>query len=162
MSVSRRSFLKYASLAASAALTGVAPARAVAQKSATGKSLPRSVSDYEIDRLYTFTPETFSPYLNTEFRFKRAGGKSVTTVLVEVRDLRPPSGKDAAANDAAAASAGQCFALVFRGARSKPLASEQYRVTHGALGSFALFISPVGSGDATASYYEAVVNHRLP
>ena len=44
MSVSRRSFLKYASLAASAALTGVAPARAVAQKSATGKSLPRSVS----------------------------------------------------------------------------------------------------------------------
>jgi hypothetical protein len=135
----------------------VVRAAAATQKQGAGKGAPPDASENNSDRLYSFTPLTFSPFLNTPFLFRRQSGKSMTTELVEVLDLRKDS-----ADGAADASGAQCFSLLFRGASPKRLASNQYTISHDALGTFALFISPVVSRDKNAIHYEAIISHRRP
>jgi hypothetical protein len=55
----------------------------------------------------------------------------------------------------------ECFSLLFTGPAERPLAQRTYRFSHERLGSFDLFIVPVG-GDGNARQYEAVFNRRVP
>ena len=52
------------------------------------------------------------------------------------------------------------FSLLFNGPADQPLGQGTYRFAHERLGSFALFIVPVGA-DRQARQYEAVFNRRL-
>jgi hypothetical protein len=162
MSISRRNILKRGALCVlfAGVPAGIVRAASASQKEGAGKgstaSIDNSIAD-SFDRLYSFTTLTFSPYLNTPFRFKSASGKNVSAELVEVLDLRPAKGVGSAE-----AGGAQSFSLLFRGSNSKPLASSQYTITHDALGTFALFVSPVVSKDKNAIYYEAIISHRRP
>lgn len=86
--------------------------------------------------LETFTVETFSPHLHSTFRI--AEGPEVQ--LDEVRELT------------AASSEGRApFSLAFSGPPEPILAQQTYNVEHDELGSFDLFLVPLGPG-----LYEAV------
>jgi hypothetical protein len=159
MAISRRTILKQGALCALfAGVPSVAVrAAATAQKQGAGKGAPPDAAENSSDRLFSFTPLTFSPFLNTPFLFKRQSGKGMTTELVKVVDLRPGSG-----DGTAEANGAQCFSLLFRASSLKPLPSNEYTITHDALGTFALFISPVMSRDKNSTHYEAIINHRRP
>jgi hypothetical protein len=86
--------------------------------------------------LETFTAETFSPHLKSTFRI--ADGPEVQ--LDEVREL-------GAARDEGRAP----FSLAFSGPTEPVLAQQTYQVAHDELGSFELFLVPLGPG-----VYEAV------
>jgi hypothetical protein len=53
---------------------------------------------------------------------------------------------------------GECFSLVFRGPAGVALDQRTYRVEHGALGDFSLFLVPIGQADDGRQELEAVVN----
>lgn len=54
------------------------------------------------------------------------------------------------------------FSLIFRGSSELRLEQNTYMFSHPRLGRFALFIVPIGSIDASSSYYEAVFNRPVP
>jgi hypothetical protein len=84
----------------------------------------------------TFTAETFSPHAQSTFKI--ADGPEVE--LDEVREL------GSATDDRRAP-----FSLVFRGPQEPTLSQQTYKVEHGELGEFELFLVPLGPG-----VYEAV------
>lgn len=46
----------------------------------------------------------------------------------------------------------ESFSVLYRGPRSKPLESRIYRFVHGQMGTFDLFISPVGDREKEITY----------
>ena len=72
----------------------------------------------------------------------RPEGRALRVKLVSVRELP---------------SAGDSFSLLFRTGRTQDVESRIYRLEHPALGSFELFLSPVGRG-VKGLDLEAVIN----
>ena len=66
------------------------------------------------------------------------------------------SSKSAAAN--AEDALHEKFALLFRGPLASPLAQNTYSFEHQRIGSFAMFIVPIGCVDQSRCYYEAIFN----
>ena len=98
--------------------------------------------------LETFTIATFADRLNQPFRVD-AGGTAVDVELIEVSDLTSRGGPEAARRERAP------FSIVFRGPRESALLQGMYRMQHEAIGSFEIFLVPIGH-DAQAVRYEAV------
>jgi Domain of unknown function (DUF6916) len=94
------------------------------------------------------TRDAFQPQVGTRFLVSRPPAEAVALELVEIRDLGGPP------------ESGRSFAVLFRGPGDAPLAQGTYEVGHGAMGTFALFVVPVGV-DESGAQYEAVFN-RLP
>lgn len=92
---------------------------------------------------------------NSAFTATSAGGARASLRLAEVSDLvRARTEKSLQGSDNA-------FALVFTGPRSTPLAGAIHELRHATLGTFALFIAPVGRATAAGQRYEVVIDRSM-
>lgn len=89
----------------------------------------------------------FTPHLHTPFQ-GRLGGATGTLELTQVEDFAGRAGEAAGAAR---------FSLLFDGARARAFPQGTYTLQHATLGSFAVFLVPVGR---VGSIYQAVVNRR--
>jgi hypothetical protein len=127
--------------AAGLVLGGAGSARAASAGSTTGPAYLRRSS--------------YSQLKNTAFTATAAGGATVTLRLAEVADLaRARSEKSLAGSDAA-------FALTLTGPRKTPLAGSLHELRHASLGTFSLFLVPVGRPTSTDQRYEVVVDRSM-
>jgi hypothetical protein len=100
--------------------------------------------------LESFTRDTFVPHLNGRFQLQTAAAV-VDVQLVELTDLSarssaPPSGDKPRRSP---------FSAVFLGPRDPILPQQTYRMSHERIGSFDLFIVPIGR-DQAGTRYEAI------
>lgn len=159
MNVSRRSFLQTGSKFGLAAMVaGRLSSIAFGQQktplgSGLGNPVPKEALD---DPLYKITRAMFTENLNMKFGFSLGGVKLTYMVLVEVNDLNPaPYKTDGTGNR-------DCFSLVFRGPLSLPLEQGTYKVSHGKLGKFQLFIVPGDKTSGPVVRYGALINRLYP
>ncbi|MEK6409225.1 MAG: hypothetical protein AABN34_20055 [Acidobacteriota bacterium] len=94
--------------------------------------------------LDTLTAETFSEQLKTTFRIRLSDSNHIDVELTEVTPARQRPRQEQ-------------FAILFRGPRDTLLAQGTYLLEHDAIGSFDLFLVPVGMDDQGIDY-EAVFN----
>lgn len=88
---------------------------------------------------------TFTALLNTDFRiFRNSDEPAVVVKLAKAVDLGSTSRQEQ-------------FSILFCGLPEQPLGQGLYRLDHDRLGSFDLFIVPVGR-DAQGYQYEAIFN----
>jgi len=98
------------------------------------------------DPLSSYTKATFVSYINSVFVFRAIGvRKDIEVTLMKVSDMT-------------AAPGGECFSLLFRGGGGPELRQNTYTVEHSALGTFKLFLVPVGTDDNGAQGYLATIN----
>jgi len=95
------------------------------------------------------TLQGFQAALQTRFWLRSQPDPNIELVLVEVR----------AQGSAAEGAASGSFAILFHGPATPGLPQRTYRFEHDVLGTFDLFIVPVGS-DKNGFHYEAVFNHQ--
>lgn len=94
------------------------------------------------DPLATFTVDTFSPRVGEEFRLSDDNGATIPTRLLQ-------------ATTGARGVHREQFSLVFRAPNGTTLPQGIYRVEHDEMGSFGLFLVPLGP-DGEGMRYEAV------
>lgn len=95
--------------------------------------------------LETFTRETFAPHIGESFRLHVDGPAVLDAVLTEATEL-----------PTAAARPGRApFSRVFRGPPATIYPQRIYQLDHPRLGSFELFLVPIGA-DGEGVRYEAV------
>jgi hypothetical protein len=110
-----------------------------------------------LDQLRYYSASTFAPYVNTKFRVFLGPSNSRTLVLTEVTNPLASTSQQAAAMAAGV----ECFSLLFIIPPGKPFTQETYLIKHDALGTFYMFVVPVGGHNRTSpDYYEAVVYRR--
>lgn len=149
MSISRRKFVKAGALVLLAAgVPSVAAGKnndpVAAGKSALGlNSVPLS----GVGTRHPFTQQLFAPHLNSLFRIHANSGVSQLK-LIQVSDQK------AAGKKPGRIAGKECFSLLFVG-YGQTITQDSYRVEHDALGTFELFVVPVGRHDG-AQHYEAV------
>ena len=97
-----------------------------------------------MDDLRSFTIETFAPLVGEAFRIRPDDASSLEANLISAE---PHGGR--------AGDSRTPFSIVFRGPSQPVLAQMTYRMEHAALGSFELFIVPIGP-DETGMRYEAI------
>ena len=97
-----------------------------------------------------FTSETFAPHRGETFRVSADSAKTLDVSLTEVTELSGGPG------GMASGPTGRVpFSLVFRGPTQPVLSQQIYRVAHGGIGEFDLFLVPIGP-DAEGMRYEAI------
>lgn len=84
--------------------------------------------------LETFTIATFSPHQSESFALQAGDTATLTLTLAEVTALGP----------AATPGGRSPFALLFLGPVSPPLPQRIYRLAHETIGTFDLFLVPLG------------------
>jgi hypothetical protein len=135
MNSSRRNFLKRGTLVALAAGAPLALTEKafgmVTAKSAAGLSMA-----------------SFKSLLGTSFQINHQASK-VKCTLIDVANF-------ASRKQMAAGKEG--FSLLFRGPKEAILKQDTYVIEHEELGMFSFLIVPVGTKDARAPHYEAVIN----
>jgi len=141
MSTSRRKFLKAGVLTAVFAAVPLKNALGQSWKDRDGNPIP---PDNLSDPLSNYTKATFTQYLNSVFQL-RTGFSVVAVTLLKIDDLP-------------AAKGGECFSLLFRGGGGPALRQNTYSVDHPALGTFLLFLVPVGADSNGAQGYLATIN----
>lgn len=135
MPISRRIFIKTASVAAIAAATvGKSALAVLAQGGAT-------------DPLSYYTQATFTQYINSIFRLH--GFRTVDVMLEQVQDTLPATVTRSGGRES--------FVLHFRGGDVQ-LPQDTYTVEHPALGNFKLFLVPSGADEKGAQSYVATIN----
>ena len=110
------------------------------------------------DPVFYFTRATFEPYIGGVFTTRGLGGGTVELTLVAVHDWNPKATVKTARGVAAESRRTDCFSLLFRASGKLPELSTIYRLEHGALGSFDLFMT-ASKGPHGERFYEAVINH---
>ena len=95
--------------------------------------------------LETFTHATFEPHVGESFLLRAEPEPTLNVVLVEATLLPALARPDARAP----------FSLVFRGPAGAILPQATYRLDHGTIGSFDIFLVPIAQ-DAGGVRYEAV------
>ncbi len=114
---------------------------------ASSPKAPRVTDAADRLDLGRITCAEFAACLGSTFRLCPAGGGSVEVELVRARELRCASGSRGEVRNP--------FTLLFRGGGGgERLPQDTYRVEHARLGTFALFVVPVGMG--TEPVYEAI------
>jgi hypothetical protein len=96
--------------------------------------------------LGTATSATFAGLVGERFRVDRLGRRPIALTLLESSDVRP------GCNESAGAPIRSPFSLIFRGPEGDRLVQETYRLRHGRLGTFDLFLVPVGRHQGEARY----------
>lgn len=146
MLISRRTFMRAGTLAA--LFAGVP----LATVNVLGQRIHPSPDDSPVDQaqandpLSTYTKATFVSYINSVFVFRAPGVRNdIEVTLMQVSDMK-------------AALGGECFSLLFRGGGGPVLQQNTYTVEHPALGTFKLFLVPVGTDDNGAQGYLATIN----
>jgi hypothetical protein len=161
MALARRDFLKRGALVAlSATMSLKLPGTAAGQQQqhAAPQSLMLGFDipyESQTNAIIYFRKSTFSPYLNSKFGVRLRNSKVMQVGLVRVADVGPVEGRK---EDAAIGK--ESFSIRFSAPTySKPIPQDTYTMTHGALGTFQLFLVPMGK-DSKGQYYEAIINHR--
>lgn len=98
------------------------------------------------------THAAFARLVGTTFRVRVAQGRSATIRLVSVRPLAAPGGRWTGP-----VATGEGFAPLFSGSLTEGFGQGTYTVGHPSLGSFAMFLVPVGPAGPDKRY-EAVFN----
>jgi hypothetical protein len=88
---------------------------------------------------------SYTPLVGTSFRVQRPGGRRVVLYLASVTALE---------------SEAESFSLIFRSREGSRLPQDTYRIEHPRLGTFPLFLVPVGAQRADQEI-QAIVN-RIP
>jgi hypothetical protein len=94
--------------------------------------------------------DTFRPRIGDTFPLELEDGGEVELELVEVEEAGPE-----ASRAAAAAGLRQPFSILFRGPLDPLVPQGTYAVSQNEIGSFELFIVPIGQ-DARGTQYQAV------
>jgi hypothetical protein len=145
MSISRRKFLQTGTLAA---LTAGLPLKVLANetvKTATESSPLLTAARAEASRLNS---AAFRKCLNTNFRVRQGSGDSRLLKLVEVKHWHSQPSK---------ATDRECFSNLFVAADSRQLRQGTYTVAHESLGTFQMFLVPIGKKNSEFRY-EALFN----
>ena len=129
MRISRRKFVRFGF---AIGISSIAPGNWLASAFGQKKRI-RPVRP--TDPLVYFNKSTFAAYANTEFQIVNGVTRPVSLRLSVVEDL--PGSKALQAPD-------ECFGLLFTAPFGTVLSQGTYQVEHGALGTFALFLVPVG------------------
>lgn len=161
MSVTRRKFLKSGAIFALAVGIAInAGAFAFGQKIRKSNPAVDSQIPYEATQSPTFyfTRDTFAPYVGGIFTTRGVGGGTVNLTLQPVRDCMP---KASTRLTTRAARKSDCFAITFRSTAQLSDLTTIYRLNHGALGQFDLFMTRREGGHGVY-FYEAVFNHLIP
>lgn len=98
--------------------------------------------------LETFTCQTFAPLLGGTFRIHADAEHSVEVELIEAVETGDSVVQATSQEQVRRAP----FSLVFRGPRSIVLPQQIYRMEHGQLGDFELFLVPIGPDQAGMRY----------
>lgn len=153
MPISRRIFLRAGTMVVLGAAAQSKLAKVVVgQKServdaVSGFRVPAASMD---DPLTYYTKSTFLAHLNSKFRLRQGDSSSSVVTLIRVVDNAPSQSKVAAQ-----VGSGECFTLVFSGAKRLP--QDTYTVEHGALGTFKLLLVPSGKPGGIPQW-DAVIN----
>lgn len=99
--------------------------------------------------LAMLTKADFDPCLGTTFQLETAPGESVALELIEISGYPQRTIQSGATREA--------FSLLFRGAKDLAVSQQIYKLTHPELGSYELFLVPVGP-DEQGMRMEAVFN----
>jgi hypothetical protein len=99
--------------------------------------------------LDTLTVETFQPRVGERFRIRPSPDADITAELIEARPL------GAAGRAAGTPPRRVPFSLSFRTPRTPLLPQRIYEVVHDELGSYEIFLVPIGP-DAEGMVYEAI------
>jgi hypothetical protein len=110
---------------------------------------PSPVREAALDQL-TFTG--FSAQVGTLFRLAHGAGPA-SLKLVEAKTLPSHPPAEDAGNEK--------FSLLFTGSKDRSLAQNTHRFEHAELGTFEMFIVPIGHQDSSRIYYEAVFNRPV-
>lgn len=102
------------------------------------------------DPVYSFTRETFKPYIGGYFEAHGARGEMVPLKLVSVDSYKPSSRTKLSARTLETES----FSLQFEAEGTLPSSTDIHQIKHGALGEFKLFLSRLKGPNS----YEAVFN----
>jgi hypothetical protein len=103
------------------------------------------------DPLYHLRQASYTPFLNTTFRLQHPHGP-VSAELVEITNLVPRRHHKKKVADGE-----ECFALLFEETTGEAVTQGSYTLQHPRMGTFQLFLVPVGRG-AKGHYLEAIVN----
>jgi uncharacterized protein DUF6916 len=106
------------------------------------------------DPVYSFTRETFEPYIGGYFESAGARGRMVGLKLLQIDSF---AAKAEVMTTTRSASRTDAFALLFRADAALSLTSI-HQIQHGALGEFSLFLTRRDSQSGEI-FYEAVFNH---
>jgi hypothetical protein len=90
--------------------------------------------------------ETFARQLHTKFMLHPEPERTLELELIEV-----------SSDGQRKTPGGESFSMVFRGPADPSLPQRTYRMEHGELGAFDLFIVPIRR-DQDGLYYEAIIN----
>ena len=96
------------------------------------------------------THEVFSEHVGSTFRIGLEDGGSVDMTLIEATRLGSRS-------DSGSTAKRDPFSLLFRAPKETALPQKIYEIEHEGIGSFAMFIVPIGVDDS-GTLYEAVFN----
>jgi hypothetical protein len=94
-----------------------------------------------------------SQHLGQTFHVQLDSSDVVAMQLAQVRDL----GVSQVTDKRTGADMEHSFSVLFRGPADRPLGQGTYQLSHGRIGSFPLFIVPMGPADGDR-YYEAIFN----
>ncbi len=109
--------------------------------------------------LETFSLATFEPLVGQRFRVRLAPEAVAELELVDAYDLTPTTPVQRGPNSTA--GGWEAFSLMFVGPNAQRLGQGMYPFEHDQLGTFSLFIVPIGADEA-GTQYEAVFNRRRP
>lgn len=158
MSISRRKFIQASAVALAVAGAPIAGANlAFGQEASRGVSPIIGAGDIPFasqqDPVFTFTRDTFAPYVNSSFEVLSADGRRANFTLTAVDEFQA-KGKLGALE----AGRTKTYSLFFTGGK-RILPSGSYTLNHPALGTFTLFINPIVS--RSTQIYQAVISHLV-
>jgi predicted RNase H-like HicB family nuclease len=127
--------------------------RTLAQEDASGSEVSRQMPEETVmsNSLEHLTVEAFQSRIGESFRIRPHPDTDVAAELIEARAL----GGGPARADAGASRRRMPFSLSFRTSLTTPLPQRIYEVAHDELGSYEIFLVPVGP-DAAGMVYEAI------
>lgn len=102
------------------------------------------------DPLFYLRQATYVPHLNSTFRLEHPHAP-LKAELVEITNLMPKNRRGRKAGG------GEVFSLLFETTKTEPVVQGTYTLHHSQIGTFSLFLVPVGRG-VKGHYLEAIVN----
>lgn len=162
MTLTRRHFLKAGTMASLLAGTTLGINGLIAGQQAGGKQagfMPglQIPDENQMDALYYLSRSAFSEQLGETFRISTGALTAVDVRLIEVTDVKSSSPDEGTL----APTRYERFSILFRGPHATPLAQNTYTVEQDLIGTFALFLVPIGE-DQDGRYYEAIFNRPRP
>jgi len=99
--------------------------------------------------LETLTRATFAEHLGSRFRLHYGAAETLEAEIIKVTTLRSPAGRATLPDER------ESFSLLLLGPKDPCLPQRIYRLEHPQMGSFEIFLVPIGR-DEQGTRYEAV------